>query len=834
MSLNDLLARLWASVVALFLGVFCLSMALPASAQIFEQCSPRSDAWHFKPTDESKAAARQREEARCTAENAVYAAWSAKLDKFNDTRQELSQAANAGNAEVFSKAIVDAKELMLELQAAAIQNPKVAGSESIRSMLGPDLNYFFQNAGLSAPSSLEDAFSKIEAAVSNGEEHKAATLVGTLLSQASSRGTHFVIGLGREASQNVLLETVEIEKVENALKLEQQRGSSVSGYFGGFGARVGLFRGFVIEWTVIATVIAAFFAFGAKRPRVAVKMPIIAAAVLTPAWLVNVFFPFIPGWLLFVVIFFVGVWLWHMTEKLPAPYSNVFNTTKVGRPSAGDFAGAMLRAFAAGKGGIVAEVSTAAPTADSKNTHGSARWGTPDEMQEKGHLLPPGKQSGFALARVPNAPAGFDQRFQHVGHVVTVAPTGAGKGIGAVIPHLLSYPGSSLVLDVKGENAAVTARARRELGHKVFIVDPFGVTGGESHSFNLLDRLDPTDPECVSESAVLADSLVIADPQGQTHFDESARTLLQGLMLHVAGLDEGQRNLPEVRRILTAGEDTLLGTMAEMAADEQAAFGLPARAANTIMGMADRERGSVISTAQKSTAFMDDPRISAALSRSDFDLSNIKDELMTVYLVMPANKIGPNARFVRGFVGSIISAITSSAKQPPYRVAFLLDEFGQLGYMKVIEDAVSLLRGYGLSFWVFIQDLSQLKGVYPKWQTFLANSAKTFYGTDDYDTAKYISDSLGQSTIEYETHNEGKNTGSGLSGGGGSMNRGKSAGQSQQFTARSLLTPDEVMRLGPEQPIVLVKGEFPYVLRRLNYLTDAEYVGRADANPYHS
>ncbi len=833
MSLEDFLARLWASVVALFLGAFCLSMALPASAQIFEQCSPRADAWYLKPTDELKAAARQREEARCAAENAVYASWSAKLDKFNDTRQVLSESANAGNAEAFRTAMVDAKRLMLELQAAAIENPKVAGSESVRSMLGPDLNYFFQNAGLSAPSSLDDAFSKIEAAVSNGEQHKAATLVGTLLSQASSRGTQFVIGLGRDASQNVLLETVEIENTQNAIRLDKQRGSSAEGYFGGFGERLGLFRGFVVEWTLIASVIAAFFAFTSKRPRVAVKMPIIAVAVLAPAWLVNVVFPFFPDWLLFAVVFFAGSWLWHITEKLPAPYSNVFNTSKVGRPSAVDFAGGVLRAFAAGKGGTV-EASAAETAADSKNTHGSARWGTPAEMQEKGHLLPPGKQTGFALARVPNAPANLDQRFQHVGHVVTVAPTGAGKGIGAVIPHLLSYPGSCLVLDVKGENAAVTARARRELGHKVFIVDPFGVTGGESHSFNLLDRLDPTDPECVSESAVLADSLVIADPQGQTHFDESARTLLQGLMLHVAGLGEGQRNLPEVRRILTAGEDTLLGTMAEMAADEQAAFGLPARAANTIMGMADRERGSVISTAQKSTAFMDDPRISAALSRSDFDLSNIKDELMTVYLVMPANKIGPNARFVRGFVGSIISAITSSAKQPPYRVAFLLDEFGQLGYMKVIEDAVSLLRGYGLSFWVFIQDLSQLKGVYPKWQTFLANSAKTFYGTDDYDTAKYISDSLGQSTIEYETHNEGKNTGSGLSGGGGSMNRGKSAGQSQQFTARSLLTPDEVMRLGPEQPIVLVKGEYPYVLRRLNYLTDAEYVGRADANPYHS
>ena len=154
--------------------------------------------------------------------------------------------------------------------------------------------------------------------------------------------------------------------------------------------------------------------------------------------------------------------------------------------------------------------------------------------------------------------------------------------------------------------------------------------------------------------------------------------------------------------------------------------------------------------------------------------------------------------------------------------------------MKQIEDAVSLMRGYGLAFWVFIQDLSQLKGVYPKWQTFLANSAKSFFGTDDYDTAKYISDSLGKATIEFETENTGRNSGTGVSGGGGSLNRGKSSGSSQQFAGRELLTPDEVMRLGPEKPIVLVKGEYPYLLDRLNYLADPEYAGRFDANPYHS
>ncbi|WP_234423303.1 type IV secretory system conjugative DNA transfer family protein, partial [Xanthomonas fragariae] len=316
--------------------------------------------------------------------------------------------------------------------------------------------------------------------------------------------------------------------------------------------------------------------------------------------------------------------------------------------------------------------------------------------------------------------------------MVTVAPNGSGKGIGQVIPNLLDYPGSCLVLDVKGENAAVTARARRDLGQAVHVVDPFGITGQPSAGFNVLDRLDLGTPDCVSESAILADALVIAsgkNQEGADHWDESAKNLLQGVMLHVAGLDAGRRHLGELRRLLTQDEAGTLELLADMASDEAAAYGLLARAANTLMGMSDRERGSVLSTARRNTAFLDDPRIVAALGRSDFDLSAIKSELMTVYLVMPANRIGPNARFLRLFIGSVLTAITSSATQPPYRVAFVLDEFAQLGYMKAIEDAVSLMRGYGLAFWVFLQDLSQLKGVYPRWQTFMANSAKVFFGT---------------------------------------------------------------------------------------------------------
>lgn len=834
--------RLRVSTLAVLIGAFIVSLVPSALAATFTRCVPSSDTWAFISDSKMQEQAKQRETMRCDAENAVLDSWYTKLKALDNAREKVSIAASTGNFDAIQETVNDATDTLLELQEAAIDNPNTQGAAAVRSMFGQDLNFLFQNVGLPAPSSFDDALEKIsETSRAQGQESKSATLAATLMSQASSRGAEFVIGLSRAAGDAVRAETLAQNLVTGEARRDRLEGRSVNGYFSGF-----LDRALTVwkPWLLMLFVVTFIGSWLATKHRL---NPVTAGAAAGLAYMVPgtamagtfVFLPFLPQWTI-ITATLVGTVVTYYYANFVFGWlaARAGINTPIGRRLL--TLGGTLHNLRTGLSGAsvsaMADISQmTAPVA----THGSARWGTTNEIRQAGHiynLKKPPKSAGLALARVIDAPAGLDQRFRYVGHVVTVAPNGSGKGIGAVIPNLLEYPGSCLVLDVKGENAAVTARARRELGHKVFLVDPFGVNGFERAAFNVLDRLKLADADCVSESAMLADSLVISDSKGGgEHFDESAKTLLQGMMLHVAGLDNPNcRHLGELRRLITADEETFLGTLADMAADDSAAFGVPARAANTIMGMADRERGSVLSTARRNTAFLDDPRIVATLSRSDFDLAAIKSELMTVYLVMPANKISTNARFVRLFIGSVITAITASSKQPPHRVIFVLDEFAQLGYMKAIEDAVSLMRGYGLAFWVFLQDLSQLKGVYPRWQTFMANSAKVFFGTDDYDTAKYISDSLGQATIEYETLSEGKNSGAGLSGSGGSMNRGNSAGSSQQFAGRHLLTPDEVMRLGPERPIVLVKGEYPYQLERLNYLVDVEYVGKADPNPYHS
>jgi type IV secretion system protein VirD4 len=121
------------------------------------------------------------------------------------------------------------------------------------------------------------------------------------------------------------------------------------------------------------------------------------------------------------------------------------------------------------------------------DTHGTARFEIARNASR--HLAPAAPADGFVLGTMRDA-RGADRRFRQDGHILTCAPTGAGKGIGAVIPNLLTYPGSAFVLDFKGENYAVTARARREMGHAVVLVDPFTITGAAANRLNFGDKTD--------------------------------------------------------------------------------------------------------------------------------------------------------------------------------------------------------------------------------------------------------------------------------------------------------------------------------------------------------
>jgi type IV secretion system protein VirD4 len=452
------------------------------------------------------------------------------------------------------------------------------------------------------------------------------------------------------------------------------------------------------------------------------------------------------------------------------------------------------------------------------DSHGSARWGDAEALHRpRGLVL---GRHGHELLRVAGE-----------GHVLTVAPTRSGKGVSAVIPNLLDYPGSVLVTDPKGENYAVTARWRRELGAPVYAFDPFGVVDG-SATYNPLDLIDAASAEAVDDARLIADMLVLpgAREGEQAFWNEEARGVLTGLILHVAANAPVElRTLTQVRALLTLPPEPFSDLLEEMQGS-QAAGGLVARAAARIVQKADRERSGVLSTAQSHTHFLDSPRMARVLERSTVDLSLLKREAVSVYLILPTDRMDAYARWLRLMIGCALLAMARTRGQPKERVLFLLDEFAHLGRMHPVQRDIGLAGGFGVTFWLIVQDLSQLKSTYGEtWLTFLANiGVLQAFGINDWDTAEYLSKMTGEATIHVESEHHSRGVSRGPH-----AQRQLGAGRTRSEQGRRLLLADEVRRLPREAELLFVKGDPPLLVERMNYLHDREFTGRADPNPLY-
>ncbi len=412
-----------------------------------------------------------------------------------------------------------------------------------------------------------------------------------------------------------------------------------------------------------------------------------------------------------------------------------------------------------------------------------------------------------------------------------MAPTRSGKGVSAVIPNLLDHAGSVLVTDPKGENYAVTARRRRELGQDVHAFDPFGVVAGEA-TYNPLDLVDASVPEALDDARLLADMLVLAEGREgeQAFWNEEARGLLTGLILHAAAKpDPDLRTLGHVRELLTLVPESFAALLAEMAGSP-AAEGLVARAAVRLLQKADKERSGVVSTAQRHTHFLDSPRMTKALASSSLDLSILKRGSASVYLILPSDRFDGYARWLRLVIASALLAMARTQGQPRQRVLFLLDEFAHLGRMRPVERDIGLVGGLGVTFWLVVQDLSQLRSTYfDTWPTFLANAdVLQAFGVNDWDTADYLSKMTGEATVQVESEHHSH----GLSRGPRGQHQ-LGASRTLSETGRRLLLPDEVRRLAPEAQLLFPKGGEPLFVERLNYLVDEEFAGKADPNPLY-
>ncbi len=455
------------------------------------------------------------------------------------------------------------------------------------------------------------------------------------------------------------------------------------------------------------------------------------------------------------------------------------------------------------------------------DSHGSARFANRKELKKleraKGQ-----DDAGLLIGRNPHT--GRLLRYDGPAHLITLAPTRAGKGVGTVIPNLLGVDRSVLVIDPKGENARIAGDARRRIG-TTHILDPFEVSGQPSAAYNPLDRLTPDSLDLGEDAASLTEALVM-DPPGQVteaHWNEEAKAILGGLIMFcVCHEDRDRRSLATVREYLTLPPEKLRALL-ELMQDSNEAGGLIARAANRFLGKADREAASVLSNAQRHTHFLDSPRIAKCLARSDFTFSDLRHRITSVFLVLPPNRMDAYSRWLRLLVSQALQDIARDAERPQGAsegrserlqapTLFLLDEFAALGRLEAVERAMGLMAGYGLQLWPILQDMSQLKDLYgERAGTFIANAGvQQVFGVNDFETAKWLSQMIGQETAGFQTD---------------SFKPGDGPSFSNNLTGRDLLTPDEIMQLPPDRQLLRVQGQATAIAQKLRYYADPEFAG---------
>ncbi|GAA2890880.1 type IV secretion system protein VirD4 [Aminobacter niigataensis] len=447
-------------------------------------------------------------------------------------------------------------------------------------------------------------------------------------------------------------------------------------------------------------------------------------------------------------------------------------------------------------------------------THGSARFATSKEVAPLTRA-----DTGLLIGR--DAKTKRLLRYNGPAHLLTMAPTRTGKGVGTIIPNLLTADRSVICIDPKGENAKIAGRAREKFG-PVHVLDPFGVTGMTSAAFNPLDALDPAGLDVAEDASTLADALVFDEPgmAGEAHWNEEAKALIAGLILHIAAQElRERRNLATLRDYLTLAPEAFAALLKDMQASPGAA-GLVARAANRHLGKSDREAAGVLSAAQRHTHFLDSPRMTAVLGRSDFRFADLKRRNVSVFLVLPPDRLSTYSRWLRLLVAQSLTDMARDPAKPAVPVLYLLDEFAALGHLAPVERAMGLMAGYGVQLWPILQDVHQLRATYrQRAGTFLSNAGVLqVFGVNDHDSAHLVSDLLGQETVVFQTMSRALDSDkSGISYG-------------EQHTARPLLTPDEVRNLPQNLELLFLAGQRPIVAGKLAYYADAEFRGLYDAH----
>ena len=458
-------------------------------------------------------------------------------------------------------------------------------------------------------------------------------------------------------------------------------------------------------------------------------------------------------------------------------------------------------------------------------TYGSARWADARDIRKASLDKPAGVLLGLHDG----------QYLRHEGpeHVLTFAPTRSGKGVGLVIPTLLTWPASAVIHDIKGENWQITAGWRARFSHCLL----FNPTDARSAAYNPLLEVRRGAHE-VRDVQNIADILV--DPEGalerRNHWEKTSHALLVGAILHVLYAGE-DKTLRGVANFLSDPACPFELTLHRMMTTKHLANGqggaphpVVASAAREVLNKSDNERSGVLSTAMSFLGLYRDPTVAEVTARCDWRIADLiaSEHPVSLYLVVPPSDISRTKPLIRLILNQIGRRLTESLDGSDgiarrHKLLLMLDEFPALGRLDFFESALAFMAGYGIRSFLIAQSLNQIDKAYGQNHSILDNChVRVTFATNDERTAKRISETLGTAT---ELRAQRNYAGHRLAPWLGHLM------VSRQETARPLLTPGEVMQLPPDEAVVMVSSLPPIKAKKLRYYTDANFKRRVLSPP---
>jgi len=457
-----------------------------------------------------------------------------------------------------------------------------------------------------------------------------------------------------------------------------------------------------------------------------------------------------------------------------------------------------------------------------QSMHGDARFANSSDLNKNGMFK--ATNNGIIVGKFK----GDLVRLSGQQFVILAAPTRSGKGVGVVIPNLLEYQESMVVLDIKQENFELTSGWRASQGQEIYLFNPFA-EDRRTHRWNPLTYVSSDPAFRVSDLMSIATMLYPDGSDDQKFWVSQARNAFMAFTLYLFEKweDDEARNIPlslrskptlgQVYR-LSSGDGTDLKKLYQQLSQQPFLSGNARSAFSNLLSQADETFASILGTFKEPLNAWINPVLDAATSADDFLLTDVRKKRMTIYIGIQPNKLAEARLIVNLFFSQLINQNTKELPQNnkalKYQCLLLMDEFTSIGKVEIIASAVSYMAGYNIRLLPIIQSMAQLDATYGKdvSRTLITNHAlQIVYAPREQQDANDYSDMLGYTTVRKENRTRAKG--------------GDSRSESEE--RRALMLPQELKAMGPDKEVFLYEGiPHPVLCDKIRYYKDKHFTER--------